>query len=165
MYWSHATPDVNCQRNPALKSPIDNDIDGYACVSSPLLLPVGSNRRALVDAMTVDGKPPGLLGKAACGIAGGGFGAVIGSPADLSLIRMQTDSQLPVGERRGYRHAGDALVRFTHQWGLPTAHAAAPRKTHGWNIETRSYDFISALRSSVEFVQALWVCISHRIQV
>ena len=36
-----------------------------------------------------DGKPLPLYQKAFCGLAAGGLGALFGSPADLSLIRMQ----------------------------------------------------------------------------
>jgi len=32
----------------------------------------------------------------------GGLGAIFGSPADLSLIRMQADGTLPAAERRNY---------------------------------------------------------------
>ena len=37
-----------------------------------------------------------------CGLAAGGLGALVGSPADLTLIRMQADTNLPVEQRRNY---------------------------------------------------------------
>ena len=40
------------------------------------------------------GAPP-LVQKAGAGLAAGGLGAMFGSPADLSLIRMQADGTLP----------------------------------------------------------------------
>lgn len=36
---------------------------------------------------------------------------MVGSPADLSLIRMQSDSTLPAAQRRNYKGVGDALTR------------------------------------------------------
>jgi len=74
--------------------------------------------RKMVDSLTVDGKPPSFALKAASGLVSGGLGAIIGSPADLSLIRMQTDMQLPLAERRGYKHAGDALARIVQKEGF-----------------------------------------------
>jgi len=38
---------------------------------------------------------------AACAVTAGGVAAVLGNPADLSLIRMQADSMLPAAEQRG----------------------------------------------------------------
>lgn len=45
-------------------------------------------------------------------LAAGGLGAVVGTPADLSLIRMQADSTLPPEQRRNYKGVGDALTRI-----------------------------------------------------
>ena len=36
-----------------------------------------------------DGKPLPLYQKALCGLTAGGLGALVGTPADLTLIRMQ----------------------------------------------------------------------------
>mmetsp|Transcript_14673 Transcript_14673/g.36846 ORF Transcript_14673/g.36846 Transcript_14673/m.36846 type:complete len:201 (-) Transcript_14673:403-1005(-) len=52
-----------------------------------------------------------LLGKALCGLTAGAMGAIVGNPADLSLIRMQADGTLPAAERRGYKNAFDALIK------------------------------------------------------
>ena len=56
-------------------------------------------------------QPIPLVEKAAAGLTAGGLGAMVGSPADLALIRMQSDSTLPVAQRRNYKGVGDALVR------------------------------------------------------
>ncbi|URE12816.1 Mitochondrial 2-oxoglutarate malate carrier [Musa troglodytarum] len=45
-----------------------------------------------------DGKPLPLLQKAAIGLTAGTSGACVGSPADLSLIRMQADATLPAAQ-------------------------------------------------------------------
>jgi solute carrier family 25 oxoglutarate transporter 11 len=63
------------------------------------------------------GKVP-LWQTASAGLAAGGLGALFGSPADLSLIRMQSDSTLPVAQRRNYKNVGDALVRIVREEGV-----------------------------------------------
>lgn len=52
-----------------------------------------------------------------CALSAGGIAAVVGNPADLSLIRMQSDSLLPEAQRRGYRHAFHALGSIVQQEG------------------------------------------------
>jgi len=69
---------------------------------------------------------------AGCALAAGGLAAILGNPADLSLIRMQTDAMAPAAERKGYKHAGDALSSIARNEGfmglfkgaLPTASRA-----------------------------------------
>jgi solute carrier family 25 oxoglutarate transporter 11 len=63
-------------------------------------------------------QPLPFLQKAAAGLTAGGIGAVVGSPADLSLIRMQTDGTLPPEKRRGYRNVGNALTTIVHEEGF-----------------------------------------------
>ena len=48
-------------------------------------------------------QPIPLIQKAGAGLAAGGLGALVGSPADLSLIRMQSDATLPAERRRHYK--------------------------------------------------------------
>mmetsp|Transcript_12350 Transcript_12350/g.40606 ORF Transcript_12350/g.40606 Transcript_12350/m.40606 type:complete len:291 (-) Transcript_12350:90-962(-) len=64
------------------------------------------------------GQPIPLIEKAGAGLAAGGLGAIFGSPADLSLIRMQADGTLPVAERRNYKGAGDALMSIVKEDGV-----------------------------------------------
>jgi hypothetical protein len=40
------------------------------------------------------------------------LGSLIGNPADLALIRMQADNQLPEAERRNYKNVIDAFSRI-----------------------------------------------------
>jgi len=63
---------------------------------------------------------PGFAKKSFCALGAGGIAAVMGNPADLALIRMQTDSMLPVAERRNYSGVGHALSTIASQEG-PTA--------------------------------------------
>jgi solute carrier family 25 oxoglutarate transporter 11 len=59
-----------------------------------------------------------LWQKAACGLVAGGLGALVGTPADLTLLRMQADSTLPMAERRNYRGVGDAFSRIVKAEGV-----------------------------------------------
>lgn len=47
----------------------------------------------------------------------GGIGSVVGTPADLVLIRMQSDSTLPVEQRRNYKNVIDAFSRIVTEEG------------------------------------------------
>ncbi|KAG1659825.1 hypothetical protein FOA52_003768 [Chlamydomonas sp. UWO 241] len=74
-----------------------------------------------ISAFLVDynkGKPTPLWQKAAAGLCAGGIGALVGTPADLTLIRMQADSMAPVAERRNYKGVGDAFVRIVKEDGV-----------------------------------------------
>jgi solute carrier family 25 oxoglutarate transporter 11 len=64
------------------------------------------------------GAPLPLAQKAGAGLAAGGLGAIFGSPADLSLIRMQADKTLPVAERRNYTGVVHALSDTVKKEGI-----------------------------------------------
>lgn len=64
-----------------------------------------------------DGKAIPLWQKAVCGLAAGGLGALVGSPADLTLIRMQADTTLPMEQRRNYKGVTDAFLRIVREEG------------------------------------------------
>lgn len=53
-----------------------------------------------------------------CSVVAGGLGAIIGTPADAALIRMQADSTLPEAQRRNYKNGVDAMVRMLREEGL-----------------------------------------------
>ncbi|GLC44514.1 hypothetical protein PLESTB_000065100 [Pleodorina starrii] len=65
-----------------------------------------------------NGKNLPLWQKALAGLSAGGIGALVGSPADLTLIRMQADSTLPPEQRRNYKGVGDAFVRIVREDGV-----------------------------------------------
>lgn len=58
--------------------------------------------------------------KAACGLASGALGALIGNPCDLALVRMQADGSLPKEQRRKYKGVFNALARITREEGVTT---------------------------------------------
>jgi len=67
-----------------------------------------------------DGKPPPFLVKAGIGMAAGATGAFVGTPAEVALIRMTSDGNLPAEQRRNYKSVFDALGRIFREEGLFT---------------------------------------------
>lgn len=65
-----------------------------------------------------DGRPPPFLVNLLLGVASGGLGSFIGTPAEVALIRMTLDGRLPVAERRNYAHVFDALARIIREEGV-----------------------------------------------
>jgi len=51
-------------------------------------------------------------------ITAGGLGSVVGTPADLAMIRMQADGTLPPEQRRNYTWVGNALSRIIKEEGF-----------------------------------------------
>ncbi|KAI5310656.1 putative mitochondrial 2-oxoglutarate/malate carrier protein [Ascosphaera atra] len=56
--------------------------------------------------------------RAMAGFAAGGLAAMVGNPADLALIRMQSDGLKPVEKRANYRSVIDALLRISKTEGI-----------------------------------------------
>lgn len=67
-----------------------------------------------------DGKPPSFVTKAGLGMIAGMCGAFVGTPAEVSLIRMTSDGRLPLAERRNYKSVVDALARIVKEEGVAT---------------------------------------------
>jgi hypothetical protein len=74
--------------------------------------------RKVSDMLSEDGKPLPFYKKAAAGLTAGGLGSIIGTPADVALIRMQADNTLPKAEQRGYKNVFDALIKITKTDGV-----------------------------------------------
>ncbi|KAI9691185.1 MAG: putative mitochondrial 2-oxoglutarate/malate carrier protein [Bathelium mastoideum] len=66
------------------------------------------------------GSKVGFKERAGAGLAAGGLAAMVGNPADLALIRMQSDGLKPKELRSNYKSVVDALVRIAKHEG-PTA--------------------------------------------
>jgi len=64
---------------------------------------------AFIGMASIPGEPLPFWKSTICALGAGGIAGVVGNPADLSLIRMQSDALLPEAERRGYRHVFHAL--------------------------------------------------------
>ncbi|GLH09148.1 hypothetical protein R5R35_008189 [Gryllus longicercus] len=67
-----------------------------------------------------DGTPPNFATKAGLGMLAGVCGAFVGTPAEVSLIRMTLDGRLPPAERRNYNNVFDALMRISKEEGVLT---------------------------------------------
>ncbi len=65
-----------------------------------------------------DGRPPPFFVNLLLGVASGGLGSFIGTPAEVALIRMTLDGRLPPAERRNYAHVFDALLRIIREEGV-----------------------------------------------
>ncbi|KAG5982650.1 putative mitochondrial 2-oxoglutarate/malate carrier protein [Claviceps digitariae] len=63
--------------------------------------------------------------RAAAGLAAGGLAAMIGNPADLALIRMQSDGLKPVAERKNYKSVINALSSIAKSEGVGALWAGA----------------------------------------
>ncbi|KAJ9620235.1 putative mitochondrial 2-oxoglutarate/malate carrier protein [Taxawa tesnikishii (nom. ined.)] len=60
----------------------------------------------------------GFTERAGAGLAAGGLAAVVGNPADLALIRMQSDGLKPAAARANYTSVIDALSRIARAEGV-----------------------------------------------
>jgi len=111
-------------------------------------------RLGLYDIFTEKAKVPGektpFWKTTACALSAGGIAAVIGNPADLSLIRMQTDSMLPEAERRNYKGVGDAfssIIRTEGAMGL--FQGAGPTATRAMALNFGMLGFNSAAKDQL----------------
>ncbi|CAG0879048.1 unnamed protein product [Cyprideis torosa] len=67
-----------------------------------------------------DGTPPSFLMKVSLGMTAGCVAAFVGTPAEVSLIRMTSDGRLPLAERRNYKNVFNALYRIVKEEGVFT---------------------------------------------
>lgn len=65
-------------------------------------------------------KAPNLLASMGMGMIAGACGAMVGTPAEVALIRMTADGRLPLAERRNYSGVFNALLRITREEGVLT---------------------------------------------
>lgn len=71
---------------------------------------------SLFDKFTENGKVSlSFFQKAGIGMFSGGCAAFVGTPAEVALIRLSTDGQLPADQRRGYKNAFDAIFRIARE--------------------------------------------------
>lgn len=65
-----------------------------------------------------NGTKVGFAERAGAGLTAGGLAAMVGNPADLALIRMQSDGLKPAAERANYKSVVDALARISKNEGI-----------------------------------------------
>lgn len=99
----------------------------YKGLSAGILrqLTYGLTRLGIFRTLTDRFAPPGgtaadidFVTKLGCSLTAGGIGALVGTPADAALVRMQADTQLPPELRRGYTNGLNALYRMASEEGL-----------------------------------------------
>lgn len=71
------------------------------------------------------GRQIGFSDRATAGLSAGGIAAMIGNPADLALIRMQSDGLKPLAERKNYKSVIDALGSIARSEGVAALWAGA----------------------------------------
>ncbi|KAI9878141.1 MAG: putative mitochondrial 2-oxoglutarate/malate carrier protein [Pleopsidium flavum] len=71
------------------------------------------------------GQKIGFAERAAAGLSAGGLAAMIGNPADLALIRMQSDGLKPKDKRANYRSVFHALTHISKSEGIYALWAGA----------------------------------------
>ena len=64
------------------------------------------------------GQKIGFKERAGAGLTAGGLAAMMGNPADLALIRMQSDGMKPKAQRANYTSVVDALTRIAKNEGV-----------------------------------------------
>jgi solute carrier family 25 oxoglutarate transporter 11 len=67
----------------------------------------------------------GFAERAVAGLSAGGLAAMIGNPADLALIRMQSDGLKPLAERKNYTSVIHALQSIAKSEGIGALWAGA----------------------------------------
>jgi len=65
-----------------------------------------------------DGKPINFGVKTLSGMASGSIAVCIGTPFDIALVRLQSDSMAAPEDRRNYKNVFDALIRTTKEEGF-----------------------------------------------
>jgi solute carrier family 25 oxoglutarate transporter 11 len=74
--------------------------------------------RSITNYLEQGGRKTTFMEKAVGGLVAGGLGSIVGTPADVALIRMQADGTLPVDQRRNYTGVFNALTRITREEGV-----------------------------------------------
>lgn len=69
-------------------------------------------------ALKTPGEPMSFAKNSLAALGAGGLAAILGNPADLALIRMQSDSMLPVAERAGYSNVFTAFGLIVKKEGV-----------------------------------------------
>jgi solute carrier family 25 oxoglutarate transporter 11 len=81
--------------------------------------------KSLTASAESKGTTIGFKERAGAGLAAGGLAAVVGNPADLALIRMQSDGLKPLAQRANYTSVVDALTRIAKNEGVSRLWAGA----------------------------------------
>jgi solute carrier family 25 oxoglutarate transporter 11 len=98
-----------------------------------------------------NGKAVGFAERATAGLTAGGLAAMIGNPADLALIRMQSDGLKPVAERKNYKSVIDALASIARSEGVGALWAgAAPTVVRAMALNFGQLAFFSEAKAQLK---------------
>jgi solute carrier family 25 (mitochondrial oxoglutarate transporter), member 11 len=93
----------------------------------------------------------GFKERAAAGLSAGGLAAMIGNPADLALIRMQSDGLKPLAERKNYKSVIDALSSIAKSEGVAALWAgAAPTVVRAMALNFGQLAFFSEAKAQLK---------------
>lgn len=96
-------------------------------------------------------KTVGFKERATAGLAAGGLAAMIGNPADLALIRMQSDGLKPLAERKNYKSVIDALSSIAKSEGVGALWAgAAPTVARAMALNFGQLAFFSEAKAQLK---------------
>ncbi|KAK4109773.1 mitochondrial carrier [Canariomyces notabilis] len=97
------------------------------------------------------GSSVGFRERATAGLAAGGLAAMIGNPADLALIRMQSDGLRPVADRKNYKSVIDALSSIAKSEGVGALWAgAAPTVVRAMALNFGQLAFFSESKAQLK---------------
>lgn len=82
-------------------------------------------QKMLTKRAEAKGNKIGFAERSLAGLTAGGLAAMVGNPADLALIRMQSDGLKPKEARANYRSVFDALTRIAKSEGIGALWAGA----------------------------------------
>ncbi|TPX15470.1 uncharacterized protein E0L32_004450 [Thyridium curvatum] len=97
------------------------------------------------------GNTVGFGERALAGLSAGGLAAMIGNPADLALIRMQSDGLKPIAERKNYKSVIDALSSIAKSEGIGALWAgAAPTVVRAMALNFGQLAFFSEAKAQLK---------------
>jgi len=98
-----------------------------------------------------NGTQIGFAERASAGLAAGGLAAFIGNPADLALIRMQSDGLKPLAERKNYKSVVDALTSIVKSEGITGLWAGAtPTVVRAMSLNLGQLAFFSEAKAQLK---------------
>lgn len=98
-----------------------------------------------------NGSTVGFKERAGAGLTAGGLAAVVGNPADLALIRMQSDGMKPAAQRANYTSVIDALSRIAKNEGVLRLWAGAyPTVVRAMALNFGQLAFFSEAKSQLK---------------
>ncbi|KAI1478135.1 hypothetical protein K445DRAFT_322321 [Daldinia sp. EC12] len=97
------------------------------------------------------GRQVSFVERAGAGLAAGGIAAFIGNPADLALIRMQSDGLKPIAERKNYKSVIDALSSIVKSEGVTALWAGAtPTVVRAMSLNLGQLAFFSEAKAQLK---------------